>query len=142
MSQPSLIQRLTTPVLASVLEHRLESAVLVGLGGLQAGLAFAHLPGWQCPIKAALGIPCPGCGLSTAIAELLHGQVHAALETHAFAPLFLLVLVVMLVVVVLPQAQRQRAIAVLAGFERRTAGTAIALGALFIYWGFRLLPGG
>ena len=43
--------------------------VLLILGAL--AYASALLFGWNCPIKYLIGVPCPGCGLSRALAALL-----------------------------------------------------------------------
>ena len=43
--------------------------VLLILGAL--AYASALLFGWNCPIKYLTGVPCPGCGLSRALAALL-----------------------------------------------------------------------
>lgn len=129
-----------TPVLAPLLEKRSESLLLVGAGGIHLGLNLVGLPGWVCPFRAATGIPCPGCGLTTATVELLHGDLGGSLHTHAFAPLFLLAIVLMLAALVLPAQLRQRLISGLARLETRTGLMAWLLLALFVYWGFRL-PG-
>ncbi len=110
----------------------------MGAGALLLGLHLAGLPGWACPFKSLLGIPCPGCGLTTAMGQLLHGQLSQALQTHAFAPLFLFALVVMTVVIALPERQHKSAVGWIAKFEGRTGMTAWALAALLVYWGLRL----
>ena len=104
----------------------------------QIGLFLAHLPGWPCPFKAVFGIPCPGCGLTTAIGELLRGDWRASLATHAFAPVFVLAFLVMGVAVALPEAQRRHFVDFIARIERRSGISALVLCALFIYWGLRL----
>ena len=110
----------------------------VGAGALQIGLHLAGLPGWACPFKAALGIPCPGCGLTTATGQLLHGQLSDSLRTHAFASFFLLAFVVMAVVVVLPEKQRVSVIAFIEGFEKRTGIVPLFIVFLLAYWVVRL----
>ena len=37
-----------------------------------------------CPIHHATGLPCPGCGMTRALALMSRGQVGAALELHPF----------------------------------------------------------
>jgi hypothetical protein len=66
---------------------------LAGLAGL-AGIAFLHLwvpaPGAEnsiCFFRRALGIPCPGCGLTRAFAHLAKGDWAAALAAHPLGPL-------------------------------------------------------
>jgi hypothetical protein len=128
-----------SPVLAPLIEKRRESLILGGVVALQFGLTSAGLPGWACPFKAAFGIPCPGCGLSTAVGFLLHGNWHAAVTTHAFAPIFLFGLVFVLGVSLLPEAARAAAIQKIAAIEKRTGLTVVLLVSLMLYWGFRLL---
>jgi len=113
--------------------------VIGGVVGLQFGLTTCGAPGWPCPFKALFGIPCPGCGLSTAVAQLLHGHWQAAMATHAFAPLFLAATALILVVGILPEAQRMRAVELVTSIEKRTGVTMLIMIALFLYWGFRLL---
>jgi len=128
-----------SPVLASLIQKRHEALVLSGVVALQFGLTTAGLPGWPCPFKAAFGIPCPGCGLSTAVGLLLHGNWRAAIATHAFAPVFLLGLVFVIGVSILPKAAREAAIQKIGAIEKRTGITVILLISFMFYWGFRLL---
>jgi NhaP-type Na+/H+ or K+/H+ antiporter len=127
-----------TPVFSSLLEHRLEGIVLVGVGALQLGLYLLGLSGWVCPIKAVFGIPCPGCGLTVAIGELLHGDVLASLRTHAFAPVFLVAFLILLVAIFLPEKQRGRLVDTIARLETSTGFTAWVLSGLMLYWIIRL----
>jgi hypothetical protein len=127
-----------TPSFSTLIENRTEGLAIVGAGALLVGLHLAGLPGWACPFKSLTGIPCPGCGLTTATGELLHGQFLASLNSHAFAGIFLVAYLVMAVVLFLPQEQRRSAVAWIAMFERRTGITSLVLTALMIYWGFRL----
>ena len=134
----ALKQAITSPLLASLVTRRRDGLILVGVGTAQIGLFLAHLPGWPCPFKAVFGVPCPGCGLTTAIGELLRGDWRASLATHAFAPVFVLAFLVMGVAVALPEAQRRRFVAFIARIERRSGISVLVLCALFIYWGLRL----
>jgi hypothetical protein len=127
-----------TPVFSSLLGHRLEGIVLIGVGALQLGFHLLGLPGWVCPIKAVFGIPCPGCGLTAAIGELLHGHVLASLRTHAFAPVFLVAFLILLVAIFLPEKQRGRLIDMVAQLETRTGITTWMLSGLMLYWIIRL----
>jgi len=127
-----------TPVFAVVLAQRRDAAILLGVGALHMGLNLLGLPGWQCPIKATLGFPCPGCGLTLALIALLRGQWRVALATHAFAPVFLIAILVMIGMSLLPEVQRQRALSWLSGIEQRTGITAWILVSLLVYWGLRL----
>ena len=108
-------------------------------GGVHLGLNLAGLPGWVCPIRAATGTPCPGCGLTTAAVQLLHGNFVESLETHAFAPVFLLALLVMAAALILPSNPRQQLITFVERLERRFGVTAWMLFGLVVYWGIRLI---
>ncbi|PKN94845.1 MAG: hypothetical protein CVU44_03295 [Chloroflexi bacterium HGW-Chloroflexi-6] len=127
-----------TPSFSTLIENRTEGLAIVGAGALLVGLHLAGLPGWACPFKSLTGIPCPGCGLTTATGELLRGQFLASLNSHAFAGIFLVAYSVLAVVLFLPEEQRRSAVAWIAMFERRTGITSLVLTALMIYWGFRL----
>ena len=50
-----------------------------------------------CPVRHALGIPCPTCGMTRSVVATVHGDLAGAIEAHPFGPL--LVLAVLLVVV-------------------------------------------
>lgn len=127
------------PALTPLIEKRTESLLIGGAVALQFGLVAVGLPGWPCPFKAAFGIPCPGCGLSTAVSSLVHGDWQAAITTHAFAPIFLLGLILILAVSILPQNTRLTALEKIRQFEERTGIMAILLVSLLVYWGFRLI---
>jgi len=143
MGQPSLHSRregwLFVPILASLLENRLVALLLGGIAALQIGLVAAGLDGWQCPIKATLGVPCPGCGLGTAMLLLLRGEWRAAISTHAFAPSFLLGFALMGAVSALPGRLHREAVCRIAALERRTGIVTFVLLGLVVYWGARLL---
>ncbi|HEY3227261.1 MAG TPA: DUF2752 domain-containing protein [Planctomycetota bacterium] len=40
-----------------------------------------------CTLKAALGVSCPGCGMTRGLAALARGEPGVSLKYHAFAPL-------------------------------------------------------
>jgi hypothetical protein len=128
-----------TPAFSSVLENRRESLIIAGIGVAHFGLRFAGLPGWNCPILAATGVPCPGCGLTRAMIEFIRGDFVQSFHTHAFAPIFLLVMVVIGVTLVLPEAQRSSVLAWISNLETRNGITAWVLVSLMLYWAFRLI---
>jgi hypothetical protein len=112
---------------------------LCALALVQTVLVAWHLPGWPCAFRQATGIPCPGCGLSRAMAALLHGDWRSALAYHAFAPLLLACGLLLLSGAVLDARRRARLAALVASFESRT-GAAVWLAAAFlVYWAVRLL---
>ena len=126
------------PVFSSILSDPAERIALAVFGLLQVGLHMAGLPGWACPFKAVFGIPCPGCGLTAAMDELLHGQYLASLRTHAFAPIFLLAFLAILAAALLPRSLRDKMVRGIDRFERRTGMTAWVLSTLMLYWSIRL----
>lgn len=128
-----------TPLLTPLLAHQPACWLIVGASVLHAGLMLADLPGWPCPIRYGLGIPCPGCGLSRGMVALLKGDWSSSLTYHAFAPLFLLGLLLVFVVTLLPVRPREQFIVQLEGLERATGIAAIGLIGLIIYWLARLL---
>ncbi len=42
----------------------------------------ASVAGWGCAVRQVTGVPCPGCGLSRALAALLRLDFRAALAYH------------------------------------------------------------
>ena len=137
-SQSKLKETWFSPVFSSLLENRLEGIILVGVGGFQVGLHLLGLPGWACPFKAVFGIPCPGCGLTAAMDELLHGRLLTSLRTHAFAPIFLAAFLILLVSILLPEKQHRKLVAAMAHLETQTGITAWVLSVLMLYWVSRL----
>jgi hypothetical protein len=127
------------PVFSNLLENRREGLVVLGAGATHLGLSLAGLPGWECPILAVTGIPCPGCGMTHATMQLLNGDVVASLQTHAFAPVALLALVVMFAAFVLPQKSRLLLLSVVRKLEMRNGLTSLVLSALIFYWFVRLM---
>jgi hypothetical protein len=136
---PAALPRLSTPVLAQVLERRALGWVIGAAALLHLGLMRFDLPAWQCTVRDAVGLPCPGCGLSRAMTALLHGDWRAALVQHAFAPVVLAALVLVTGMALLPEAARRRGISAVTRVEQRTGLTALLLLGLVAYWLTRLV---
>lgn len=51
-----------------------------------------------CVLKVVVGIPCPGCGVTTSIEALLRGSLARAVTVNAAGPLVLLFVIAQLVV--------------------------------------------
>lgn len=112
---------------------------LLGLGALQVGLVALRLPGWPCAFRQVTGIPCPGCGLSRALAALARGDWHTVIAFHAFAPLFAAAGLLLLATALLRPEARVRLARRVAAVEART-GLVFWLGAaLMVYWVVRVL---
>ncbi|GDX82750.1 hypothetical protein LBMAG42_45610 [Deltaproteobacteria bacterium] len=106
---------------------------------LQIALVALGLPGWPCPILAATGIPCPGCGLTHACVALLRGDWQTSLTTNPVAPAVLVSVGLVLVSAVLPAARLAGFVSVVARIERATRITWISLAVMLIAWVLRLV---
>jgi hypothetical protein len=121
------------------MEQRVVVWAFFVLAVVQTVLVALHLPGWPCAFRNLTGQPCPGCGLSRAMAALLRGDFAAAVAFHAFAPLLAACGLLLCAASLLPPAPRERLAARVASFESRT-GLAVWLAAAFlVYWLVRLL---
>lgn len=127
------------PVFANLLENRMETSAIVGFGVVHIGLNLVGISFWRCPILAATGIPCPGCGLTRATMQLLHGDIATSLKTHAFAPIFLVALALMVAVLILPESIRTNLINFVKRIETRNGVTAWGFTLLMLYWAARLI---
>jgi hypothetical protein len=125
---------MTASPFASLLRSRPVAALLAGVAGVQLALVSGGISGWPCPLLHGLGIPCPGCGLSRASLELLHGDWQAALTRHAFAPVVLAGLAMIGVASLLPDRFRLPLAEGVARLERRTGLSALLLVGLVLYW--------
>jgi lysylphosphatidylglycerol synthetase-like protein (DUF2156 family) len=102
-------------------------------------LVSLNLPGWPCPVRHGLGIPCPGCGMTRAIAALVKGDWSGAMAIHAFAPFALLTMAFIAAAALLPHRQTSRLSIWVAQVEKRT-GISLILTLLFVtYWLIRLI---
>jgi hypothetical protein len=133
-----LIKGFFTPVLAPILRNRWLICMFLAFGIAQLLLVFFGLPGWQCPIYATSGVICPGCGMTTAITLLLQGHWQLAVQTHAFAPVILIVLIMMLVAMGLGSACLRKFSASVERLERKSGVTAILLLSMVAYWLLRI----
>jgi hypothetical protein len=121
-------------VLGEWIESRTMCACIAAAAGAHVTLTAAGLGGWPCPVRQALGIPCPGCGLGRASVLLLHGQWAESLQVHAFAAPVLATLALLTVAIVLPRQSRTRLAAAVTSLERRWPLAPAVLGALLLYW--------
>ena len=127
------------PTVFPLLRDRRLALIILGVVTILIALLALGLPGWPCPVLQALGIPCPGCGLTRATLLLLHGDVRRSLNYHAFAPVVLLGLSTMGAAALLPERPRRPFVEALVSFEQRTGIVFILLIALIFYWLARLL---
>jgi hypothetical protein len=128
-----------TPALAPIMQQRSFLIILAGFAFVQIGLTAAGWQGWQCPIYSVSGMPCPGCGLSRAMALLIQGHWQAAFDMHAFAPILLFAVMFFAVTAAMPRRLQQSVLQRVADVERRTGIMIIVMVAMFAYWGLRLI---
>ena len=126
-------------LLASILRER-----PVCVGFLVAGviLVTAQVLGitvYVCPLQAATGLPCPGCGLTRGTTALLRGDVQRALAFHPFSPLVIVGIVLLVLSLILPEGPRSKMLNHIESLERRTGLGLLGLLALMAYGAFRLL---
>lgn len=133
-----LIKGFFTPVLAPLLQNRWLICIFVAFGVAQLLLVYFGLTGWKCPIYETLGVICPGCGMTTAMVMLLKGHWHLAVQTHAFAPVILIVLIMMLVAIGLPTSYLRKFSSSVKRLEQKTGITAILLLSMVVYWLLRI----
>jgi hypothetical protein len=130
---------LRRPLFAPFLRERKLAGILSGVAFIQLGLVLMGFNGWPCPIKAVLGIPCPGCGMSRALVLLLKGQFTESVQWHPFAPLFLAGIFLLFLATLLPSRWGQKLAQMIAAIERRTGLMAFLLLGLMLWWAARLL---
>ena len=135
--RPRISRLLFTPVLAPLVQDRRLTLILMGVAALQVCLTAMGFPAWQCPFKSSLGIPCPGCGLSSAIVFLIQGHWRGAVSVHAFAPVFLFGFFMMMATAVLPERLHRNAIRWIAWVERYTGIIPFLLIGIIVYWVLR-----
>ena len=133
-----LIKWFFTPVLGPLLQNRLWLCIFTAFGVAQLWLVYAGLSGWRCPINETLGVICPGCGMTTAMAMLLQGHWHLAAQTHAFAPVILIVIMIMLIAIGLPAPYLRKFSGSVQRLEQKSGITAILLLSMVVYWLLRI----
>lgn len=127
------------PVLSTILRNRKLTIAISGVAFLQLLLTFFGLPGWQCPFFHALGLPCPGCGMTRASVFLAHGELKQAMVMHAFAPFFLIALGIIAICAASPRSYAMSVANRAESLERYTGITGLLLIGLIVYWMARLL---
>jgi hypothetical protein len=130
--------RLFEPVLGTLLQSRGIIILLAAMTLAQVVLTAAGITAWQCPVRSTLGVTCPGCGLTRAMVLLIQGHWRAALDLHAFAPIFLGIGSVLTIGSVLPARLRQMAAYQIARFERHTGIVALLGLSIMLYWILRI----
>lgn len=109
------------------------------MAGLQLAAQALGFSFWECPSKAAVSFPCPGCGLTRASVALLHGDWAEALHMHAGAPVLLLCLSLIFLAALLPEKLRIRLSSRIAAIESKTGVSTLVGGAMLLYYLARLI---
>jgi hypothetical protein len=126
------------PVLGPVIQSRSLVVLLAAMAIVQVVLTAAGTIAWQCPVKSTLGVICPGCGLTRAMILFAQGNWKAAIDLHAFAPLFWGVGILLVVGSILPTRLRQKLASRVAAVERLTGITGVIVFSVLVYWILRL----
>lgn len=130
---------LTQPWFSSILASPIASRSITAMAGLQLVAQALGFSFWECPSKAAVAFPCPGCGLTRATVSLLHGDWQEAMQMHAGAPVLLLVLSLIFVAAVLPEKLRISLSSRIAAIESKTGVSTLVGGAMLLYYLARLI---
>jgi hypothetical protein len=72
------------------------------------------------------------------MALFIQGKWHAAIYTHAFAPIIFAAVMLLATAALMPRRMRANLSLRVAVLERRTGFVAILVLVMFIYWGLRL----
>lgn len=126
------------PVLGPLIQRRWIVALLATIVIAMVASSAAGITTWQCPLRSALGVPCPGCGLTRAMVLLVGGNWQAAIALHAFAPVALMIGVLLAAGSALPVKWQQKVAARVTDFERRTGIAALLILSALIYWILRI----
>ena len=121
------------------MQSRWITALLGTVALFQVALTALGLPAWQCPLKATLGIACPGCGLTRAMVLLAEGKWLAAVQLHAFAPVGLGIGLLLVAGLLLPAKLRDRITCRLATIEKHSGIMLWLILSLLVYWIGRLM---
>jgi hypothetical protein len=125
-------------IIAPLLADRRIAAVLSTAAVAIVVLKMIGVSGWQCPMHAVIGQPCPGCGLTRAMAALAGGNWQAAVQLHPLAPLVAATIFLLVAVAVLPAAVGRKITASAAIVEGRSGVGWLGILAAISHWIGRL----
>ena len=127
-----------SPVLGPLMQNRRAIILLAVVTVVQVTLAAAGTIGWQCPVKTTLGVACPACDLTRAMVFFAQGHWKAAIDLHAFAPIFLGIGILLVVGSILPARLQQKMADQIAVFERLTGIAGLLILSVLVYWILRI----
>lgn len=125
-------------VLAPLLAKRLWCGWIALAGVAHLALAGSSQANLGCSLQTLTGLRCPGCGLTTAMLDLLCGRWTEAIAHHAFVPVFCFALILITFAAVLPEWWRQQLVGAVGRFEQRTGIMPLIAFALVLYGCFRM----
>jgi len=130
---------LFAPVLGPLLLKRRIIVLLAAAGLVQVALTATGTTAWQCPVKSTLGVICPGCGLTRATVLFAQGHWKAAINLHAFAPVFFGGVIFMVVGSMLPTGLQKKIAFQIADFERLSGIVGLLILSILAYWILRII---
>jgi hypothetical protein len=128
-----------SPILGPLVRNRQAMIVLASVTVVQVILATAGNIAWQCPVKSTLGVPCPACGLTRAMVLFAQGNWKAAIDLHAFAPIFFGIGVFLVVGSILPAGLQQKIADQVEAFERLSGIVGLLTLSILAYWILRII---
>ena len=129
----------SSPVLGPLMRNRWVSVLLATIMVVQFLLTTAGAVAWQCPVKSTLGIECPACGLTRAMVLFARGHWKAAIDLHAFAPLFLGAGIFLVVSSIMPSRLQQKIADQITAFERLSGIVGLLMLSILDYWILRII---
>jgi hypothetical protein len=69
----------------------------VAILGLAAARPLIGNPGIGCPLRSATGVPCPLCGMTRGVTDVVHGDIGKALLMNPGSVLLVIAAIVLLV---------------------------------------------
>ena len=98
------------------------------------GISAAGYSAWRCPVESFAGIPCPGCGLSTATIWLLSGNWQDAMAMHPLAPLALFGTLLCGSLAILPIGYHRKMVNLIAVTDKKLKLFFFLMGTVYIHW--------
>jgi hypothetical protein len=127
-----------SPVLGPLVRNRRAIILLAAITVVQVALTAAGTIAWQCPVKSTLGVACPACGLTRAMVLFTQGHWKAAIDLHAFAPVFFGVGIFLVAGSMLPARIQQKFAYQIAAFERHSGIVGLLTLSILAYWILRI----
>lgn len=128
-----------TPVLGPLMRNRRATVLLAAVSVAQIVLTAAGTVAWQCPVKSALGVACPACGLTRAMVLFAQGHWKAAIVLHAFAPIFLGAGIFLVIGSILPARLQKKFADRITAFERFSGIVGLLVLSILAYWILRII---